>query len=190
MFEQYFSPPTVGRAWSQLYSTSTRMSVIQNPNIPSLFVNNINIMSFFFPFLGPTSLFCSIEHPCEMMFPLPCTAVSATQTYLFANLALAKRHAESVMATSSIHTLLSNLISAHQSDLFETVAHSITQCAFVLITHQCSTLLLLYKAHKTVRVWFWATAVKLFSANQDQEEALFIRIFEFHQKFMLKVDSI
>lgn len=43
-------------------------------------------------------------------------------------------------------------IEPHQSDLFETVAHSIThKCAFVLITHQGSTLLL-DKAHKTVCV--------------------------------------
>lgn len=82
------------------------------------------------------------------------------------------------------HTLSSNLISAHQSDLFETVAHSITQCAFVLITHQCSKLLL-DRAHKTVCVWFW-TAVKLFSANQDHREALFI-CFVFFPHFASKV---
>lgn len=69
---------------------------------------------------------------------------------------------------------LSNLISAHQSDLFKTVAHSITQCAFVLITHQCSTLPL-DKAHKTVLRVVLELRLNYVLQIRTTVEALFIR---------------
>lgn len=58
---------------------------------------------------------------------------------------------QSALDASSRSTFLWNRISAHQSDPFETVVHAITQCAFVLITHQASARLL-GEAHKTVCV--------------------------------------
>lgn len=158
MFEQYSSPTTVGRLRSQLYNTSNTSYATPATPAPKCIPTIFHIPNqFLSPFLGLASLFAPQNTP-EMMFRV-CFCYLALlflcqQPKNFFILALAKQHAESAMIQEAEkQTLLSNLIRAQRSDLFETVAYSITQCAFVLITHHCSMLLLLLLNKAPKMVW-------------------------------------